>query len=279
MIQIGQKVYSGLYGGRHGVVYAIHGAQRPDSVGSMHGGVIRFGGNAYFDIVFTNGTESHQLPETILYGVQWKIFDEVVSAEEIRAMRGYAASETTRKEAETKRKSDEFSAAVAALRAAPRYKGLQQTSQENAVYESKLAAINIRRELKTAFPGVKFSVTSSYDSARIVWTDGPTTGEVENITGKYQGGFFDGMEDMYHFTDSPWTSVFGSAKYVSTSRKHSADAMTKAVEHIHKTCGWPLAEVKVSDFDGSAFPGAVDYHHNKAIYDYLEQRGNFALAA
>jgi hypothetical protein len=275
MIQIGQKVYSILYGGRNGVIYAIHGEQRPQSAGSI-GGVIRTGGNAYFDIVFTNGTESKLLPEAILYGVQWKVFPEVAGADEIRSMLDFAASETARKKAEETKKSEEFSATVAALKADPHHSALQQTGQ--GAQFSKLVAINLRREFKSAFPGVKFSVKcSGYDSVTVAWIDGPTKASVEAITSKYSGGHFDGMDDMYHHTTSPWTSVFGSAKYISVTRKHSIEAMTNAVDAVSKAYGWPRFEVKTS-FDGSAFIGSHDFHEQKAISDFLEQRLKIAAA-
>lgn len=58
----------------------------------------------------------------------------------------------------------------------------------------------IRKDLKAAFPGVKFSVRShSYAggaSIDIRWTDGPTSTQVDAITGRYQGSAFDGMVDL-----------------------------------------------------------------------------------
>lgn len=85
-----------------------------------------------------------------------------------------------------------------------------------------LAAANIRRELKVAFPGVKFSVRSRSfsggDSVDIDWNGGPTDAEVQEIARKYQCGDFDAMEDLYRYRHSVWTAVFGSAKYVMTQR-------------------------------------------------------------
>ena len=276
MIQIGQKIYSILYGGRHGVVYAIHGEQRPQSVGTI-GGVMSVGGNAYFDIAFTNGTESKKLPESILYGVQWKIFPVVVSAEEISAMREFTASETARKEIEEQKKAEEFATSVAALKVDPKYKDLQQTGQ-GAEY-SKLVAINLRRELKTAFPGVKFAVKmDGYDSVNIGWLDGPTKAAAQEITKKYSGGSFDGMEDIYRHSRSPWTSVFGSAKYIFETRQHSVEALTKAVEKVCNDHGWPLIEVK-SNNDGGAYLGSHEQNQSRIIFDYLERRFAFAEVA
>mgnify|MGYP007083424983 CR=1 FL=1 len=68
------------------------------------------------------------------------------------------------------------------------------------------AAKAIRSELKKAFPGQKFSVTStSYsggDSVRVSWVDGPLMDQVDSIAGKYQYGSFDGMTDSYNVDNS-----------------------------------------------------------------------------
>lgn len=270
MLQIGQKVYSDLHGGRDGVIYAIHGQQRPESVGRI-AGFMSCGGNASFDIVFDDGTETKQLPESILRGIQWTIHPEVVTAHEICVMREFAATEKVRKEAEATKKSEEFVAAVAALKVDSEYSNLQQVGQ-GAQY-NKLVAINLRRELKAAFPGIKFSVKcDGYDSVKITWTDGPTKAAVEQISNKYSGGHFDGMEDMYHVTRSPWTEVFGSAKYIFVVRKHSPEAMTAAVQQVCKKYGWPPIEVKTSSFDGSAHLGSRDHYQQKVVYGFLEGR-------
>lgn len=91
-----------------------------------------------------------------------------------------------------------------------------------------LAAANIRRELRKAFPGHKFRVTSSSfsmgDSVHISWADGPNTREVEALTDKYQEGRFDGMEDYYKLKDDrTFNQTFGGAKYVQADRSISED--------------------------------------------------------
>lgn len=87
------------------------------------------------------------------------------------------------------------------------------------------ATKNIRTELKAAFPGVKFSVTSSRysggDSIRVSWTDGPCADRVEAITKKYQAGSFDGMQDLYTYDDDAFNDAFGDARYVHTTRSYS----------------------------------------------------------
>lgn len=100
------------------------------------------------------------------------------------------------------------------------------------------AAKNIRTQLKAAFPGVKFRVTTSRfsmgDSLRVAWTDGPAASRVDEIVDRYQAGSFDGMTDCYEYSRSPWPEAFGDAKYVSTSRDFSPEVTTWANE----PAGW-----------------------------------------
>ena len=79
-VQMGQKVHCKLYGGMDGIVYEIIGEQRPETIGNMSG-VISFGGNAQFKIVFSD--HFSMTPESILHGGQWCICDEIANQEEI----------------------------------------------------------------------------------------------------------------------------------------------------------------------------------------------------
>lgn len=87
------------------------------------------------------------------------------------------------------------------------------------------AAAQIRAELKSAFPGIKFSVkSSSYaggDSVRIEWENGPTSNQVNKIVDKYQYGSFNPMEDIYEY-DNKNTEV-EQVKYVQVQREISQD--------------------------------------------------------
>ena len=60
----------------------------------------------------------------------------------------------------------------------------------------------IRRALKAAFPGVKFSLRGSrgtgYGWFSLDWTDGPTDRRVREVTGGFQSSYFDGMDDSNH---------------------------------------------------------------------------------
>ena len=95
------------------------------------------------------------------------------------------------------------------------------------------AAKNIRVELKAAFPSIKFSVKSSRysggDSISVHWIDGPSSDQVNEIIGKYSGGSFNGMEDIYEYSDDSWNDAFGEAKYVSAARHNSDKAIESAI--------------------------------------------------
>jgi hypothetical protein len=85
----------------------------------------------------------------------------------------------------------------------------------------------IKQELKMAFPDIKFSVNSDSfaggDSVRIKWTDGPTDKSVHEITSKYQYGHFNGMEDIYEYSNRienlPQTKYIQTSRYISDEKK------------------------------------------------------------
>ena len=60
----------------------------------------------------------------------------------------------------------------------------------------------IRRALRLAFPGVKFSLRGSrgtgYGWFSLSWTDGPTASQVDAITNGFRSSYFDGMDDSTH---------------------------------------------------------------------------------
>jgi hypothetical protein len=83
--------------------------------------------------------------------------------------------------------------------------------------EPGAGAKNLRKQLKAAFPGVKFSVRSDHNSVCIGWEDGPTEDDVQQITRPYKAGHFDGMDDCYHYDrDRAWP--FGDFTYVFENR-------------------------------------------------------------
>ncbi|WP_052130604.1 LPD29 domain-containing protein [Erwinia typographi] len=110
------------------------------------------------------------------------------------------------------------------LKAAPEYKHLSQ--EKNGAVQ---VAVNIRRELKKAFPGVKFSVTTrSCDCVNIKWTDGVTEERVKAITDKYRDSYFDSMQDLAVSCRSRFNEIYGGVGYVFTKREYSGRLKEKA---------------------------------------------------
>jgi hypothetical protein len=72
-------------------------------------------------------------------------------------------------------------------------------------YSTKETAQFIRQALKSAFPGVTFSVrtayASCYSATGIRWTDGPTESEVRLVTSRFESQSFDGMTDATRYHD------------------------------------------------------------------------------
>jgi len=92
----------------------------------------------------------------------------------------------------------------------------------------------IRAELKKAFPGIKFRVTSkSYsggNSVSIDYTDGVLTSEVKDVVSKYEAGHFDGMTDSYEYSNT--NADLPQVKFVMVSREMSDDAQEKIFQYI-----------------------------------------------
>jgi hypothetical protein len=114
------------------------------------------------------------------------------------------------------------------------WKAKQKEENKGRTSRHAAAAAALREELKSKFPGFKFSVTSESfsmgDAVRVSWTDGPKTSEVEKISGKYQYGHFDGMSDMYENTNC--RDDIPQAKYVTESRHIADETLTQVKEQI-----------------------------------------------
>lgn len=232
-IVVGSVVTTNLYGLSRGVVYQIHGEQMPDTVRQLGGGVVATGGHAEFDIVHECGKFSKRLPECILRGVQWGIYDEIEDAETIRELCERAEEKQAEQQRKEEREKALFDAEVERLKTAPEYAHLEQ----GECGSGKLAAKNIRKELKQ-FKGVKFSVRNSYHGfVSVSWTDGPTKEKVKGIINKYKAGHFNSMQDIYEYSDDPFNVVFGSVEYPDAQRSYSDVMAEKAIGKIIKNFG------------------------------------------
>ncbi|QAV47617.1 LPD29 domain-containing protein [Pantoea agglomerans] len=263
-VVIGQVVSTVLYNRGRGVVFAVHGEEKPASVGSLSG-CVSFGGNATLDIAFESGGISRGLPESILHGKQWSIFPEIKSGEETARIAKYAESEERRKEQEKEEAERLYAAECERLKTAPEYAALSQ--DKNGAMQ---VTSNIRKELKARFAGVKFSVRKrSYDSVSVNWMDGPTEEEVKAVTDKYKDSYFDGMQDMSVSCASPFNRIYGGVGYVFTDRDYSDGMKEKAVNMIAKKYGGSLEgeEITLARFNsGDLYRVGRDYFwHNQGV--------------
>lgn len=126
----------------------------------------------------------------------------------------------------------------------------------------------VRAALADKFPGVKFSVRSkSYSggaSIDISWIDGPTAEEVKNVSSKFEGATFDGMIDLKEYHRSIWNGeeVHFGADYIFENRSLSNGLFLKTVESVAKDFGWPMPEIKYSQWGNqntNAYLAPMDY--------------------
>ncbi|PXW46329.1 hypothetical protein DFO55_1503 [Grimontella sp. AG753] len=236
-LAVGQVVYTGLYGLGRGVISAIYGEQRPDSAKTHFGGVMVSGGKAEFDILFECGSESRRLPECILRGVQWQIFDEAVGKEEIERIRQIVKETQIAKLNKQAAADAEYAARKKELADEPKYKALEKIGNSSWTHTA-IVAKNIRVELKAAYPAVKFSVRKTgYDSITVKWIDGPTVDQIRDITLKYKTGHYDMYADLHESKSTPFTDIYGGVDYLNVSREYSLELKQTAIDNVRKKYG------------------------------------------
>lgn len=122
-------------------------------------------------------------------------------------------------------------------------------------------AASIRKELKTAFPNIKFSVRSSSfaggNSVAISYEDGVPSSEVEKIVRKYQYGSFDGMTDSY--TADNVRNDLPQTKYVQVSRSFTKETRESVKDMIQKEFG-------LKDFADETVMKALNVWPDQAIW-------------
>jgi hypothetical protein len=120
----------------------------------------------------------------------------------------------------------------------------------------------IRKELRAKFPGIKFVVRSSTfsmgNAVDIEWVDGVHTSEVDKIVNKYQYGNFNGMIDLYEYSNK--RNDIPQVKYVMTQRTISFELAKKTLEKIKDRFD---LQIKIVDNGISEYP----YKHNSYRYE------------
>ena len=142
------------------------------------------------------------------------------------------------------------------------YKAEQKAKKQTSEHAG--AAKALKAELQAAFPGIKFSVTSDSfsmgDSVHVSYEDGPAYHIVDEIASKYQYGHFDGMTDMYEYSNR--RNDIPQSKFVQVSRhqgKETREVLDRAFAEIAKE--WPSANDHDTNmyriFQRSSFPAGA----------------------
>lgn len=198
----------------------------------------RGNGDVYYDLISLESfgeqrTEAYGIKSesdpSVWHGQHMFLTSQVLSADEVLDLIERNKVKKLADEATKNQASDAFAKECDRLRSLDN--GLVRSSDKLSGHV--LAAKNIKKELATLWPSVKFSVRSkSYsggDSITVGWTDGPTSAQVDRILNKYEGGSFDGMTDSYTYSRSPWTAVYGDTKYAHGSRRYSKALLERAI--------------------------------------------------
>lgn len=100
----------------------------------------------------------------------------------------------------------------------------------------QIAAI-MRRELKAAFPGCRFSVRKEdYSHIDIEWEDGPS--DIRDVVGKWENRCTPDKwnPDMWDHERTPFNEVYGGVDYLFFHRSISEGAMRKVENEIREAC-------------------------------------------
>ena len=125
----------------------------------------------------------------------------------------------------------------------------------------------IREALKQAFPGIKFSVTSSNysggGSVTVQWTDGPTSAAVERVCYDFEGASFDGMQDLktYHDRIVNGEKVHYGNDWTSCNRRFSKAFLEKVIDAYCARYRAERPEIKVSRDEKGQEYASIDTRH------------------
>ena len=176
-------------------------------------------------------------------GCRFFVMPGIAGADEIAGLLANAAIVAAKAKSDEDAASAAFAAEVARLKV--EYAYLEQGDGP------VVAAKNLRKLLKDAFPGIKFSVRSRSfaggNAIDVEWTDGPTSGQVDAIADRFEAGKFDGMTDYYNYEPEAWNTIFGSTKYMTTRRNYSDALIGKAIAELAEEYA-PAAAPTVEDY-------------------------------
>jgi hypothetical protein len=123
----------------------------------------------------------------------------------------------------------------------------------------------IRRALRDVFPGVRFSLKGSRGTGHgwfaLSWTDGPTTFEVDKVTGRFRSSYFDGMDDSTHQIPA---TMYADADGVIREHRYTCHGVNTQRDYSEEARAWARAYVdthggpeRFSDYPGAGYDAAT----------------------
>lgn len=115
-------------------------------------------------------------------------------------------------------------------------------------YDTKATAVEIRKALRAAFPGVKFSLRmergTGHGYMHLAWTDGPEEAAVSAVTDYFQSSRFDGMDDC----DKPLPDklVFVEGEQMPVTISYSCRGVLTHREFSPEVKAWAEAQIRAA---------------------------------
>lgn len=210
---VGQWVSTNVCGARSGVVIEV--SDEAPATMKRHGAPGSLDGRVWVDVVFEDGVILHNLD------ARWLRRDKflpLATSEEIAGLLANAEQQKAREQAE--KQATERRRARERQHHAADNRHLVKVTDRPDWSAGRLVAENVRRELRLAFPGVRFSVRCDCNYVNVSWTGGPAVGEVEQITSRYYVPGYNGTEPaIERRADATFGAVFGMASRITLHRE------------------------------------------------------------
>lgn len=230
-ITVGQWINCSLYNMGLGVICQIddHVNNGMSTVSREGVDVVRTGG--YVHVVFLTGRRATFSEYLLRQGEQYALVNQPIASDETLSQLVDQAQRMAEQLASDKKRLSEMHAEeIAGLRVNEQLTHLTQVEERYAP-ASKVAK-NLRVELKRAFSGIKFKVTSSGRIATISWVDGVTEQQVKDCLGRYVCNSYDTMSNGFQTRITPWMEVFGSVDSLRLQREFTDRLIEHAIDHV-----------------------------------------------
>lgn len=108
---------------------------------------------------------------------------------------------------------------------------------------------HIGAALKEVFPGMKFSLTSDFDSVNVTWTDGPIALDVEKVLNRFASYTrILAFDDRDEATGYEWNGgLYVGAKYLNTIRRLTVERRAALIAYMDEAGGITFVDALVME--------------------------------